>query len=457
MDYFICSNLVVLDAKLVPAAIKISNGKIVQIVSKDEAIKSGVQIVDYADMVIMPGLVDSHVHINEPGRTTWEGFTTATRAACAGGVTTIVDMPLNSAPVTTTLEALETKISAMKDKLWVDVGLLGGVIPGNSKELIPMIQRGVVGFKCFMVHSGIDDFPSVEVDDIKSALTELSNSSRKVPLMFHAELAGPIDACSNACASLPQDNYFTFLKSRPDESEFEAIDTVIRLCSDFGKNSVKCHIVHLSSSSAVPLLKKAKERGVNISCETTYHYLSLAAENVPDGNTRFKCCPPIRGLSNKDILWQALHSGIINCAVSDHSPSPIDMKGLDSGNFMKAWGGIASLQLGLNIIWTEAEKRGWTIPELAQKLCLEPAKLVGLDHLKGSIEVGKDADFVIWDPKTQFKVTPENLHMRNTDICPYLGSTLKGKVKATILHGETIFENDHFKNQSPTGKWLNNS
>jgi len=317
-----------------------------------------------------------------------------------------------------------------------------------------MIKTGVVGFKCFMVHSGIDDFPSVVEEDIMAALTELVKSDRKVPLMFHAELAGPIDACSNLCAGLSQDNYFTFLQSRPDESEFEAVSQVIRLCSEFGKNEVKCHIVHLSSGSAVPLVKLAKEQGVNISCETTYHYLSLAAEEVPLGNTRFKCCPPIRGLTNKEMLWQALRSGVINCAVSDHSPSPIDMKGLDSGNFMKAWGGIASLQLGLNIMWTEAEKRGWSIPELAHKLCLEPAKLVNLDHIKGSIQVGKDADFVIWDPKTQFVVSPQHLQMKNSLVCPYVGTTVKGKVKATILRGEFIYEDNKFKLEQPTGRWV---
>jgi allantoinase len=456
LEYFITSNSVVVGNKLIPAALRIRNGKIVEITTRESAIESGLHLNDYGSLVIMAGLVDSHVHVNEPGRTHWEGFESATKAACAGGVTTIVDMPLNSSPVTTTLDALEKKISAKLNKLWIDVALLGGVIPGNSKELIPMTKRGVVGFKCFMVHSGIDDFPCAEEDDIKAAIAELSQLDNPVPLMFHAELAGPIDSCASQCASLPPNNYFTFLSSRPEEAEVEAISKVVQLCGEFGKNKVPCHIVHLSSGSAVPLIKKAQQTGTNLTCETTYHYLSLVAEEIPDGNTRFKCCPPIRKLNNREILWKALHEGVIKCAVSDHSPSTLDLKGLESGNFMKAWGGIASLQLGLFIVWTEAQKRGWTIPDVAKIICEEPSKLVQLDDIKGTLELGKDADIVIWDPDYEFTVTAETLHMKNAQACPYVGLKLKGKVKATILRGEYIYEDDKFTKELPIGRWVTN-
>jgi len=437
------SDRVVLGDTLTPATIFFEDGGAIARVEHGKgAVPEGVILHDFGNLVVMPGIVDSHVHINDPGRTAWEGFPSATRAAAAGGVTTVVDMPLNSSPVTTTLEALRIKQAHTRNKLWVDVALLGGIVPGNEQQIYPMVKAGVVGFKAFMVHSGIDEFPHVEEESIRAAMCELAKlRDHDVVFMFHAEVGGPIE---QACKSLTKDNsprsnkYETFLRSRPREAENAAIALVIRLCREY---RVRCHIVHLSSSDAIEMLRAARQEGLPITAETTYHYLYFAAEDVPDGNTLFKCCPPIREKDNRDQLWQALKDGVISQAISDHSPCTPDLKLLQEGDFLKAWGGISSLQLGISIVWTQAKARGFTIPQMARFMCTATAELVRLNGRKGSIEAGKDADFVVWDPDAEFVVEESKLHIQNKRT-PYHGERLSGVVKHTFLRGRAIYNAD---------------
>jgi allantoinase len=438
----ICSDRVVIGNTLVPATVHFENGVITKVENgKIASAPEGAAFHDFGNLVIMPGVVDSHVHINDPGRTAWEGFPSATQAAAAGGVTTVVDMPLNCSPVTTTLDALKVKQDHTDGKLWADVALLGGIVPNNTHEIGPMVHAGVVGFKAFMVHSGIDEFPHVEEEHIRAAMSELKklqDRGRDVVFMFHAEVGGPIDEANkslseHACSS---SKYETFLRSRPKEAENEAIALIIRLCREY---LVRCHIVHLSSSDAVAMLRAAKEEGLPITAETTYHYLYFSAEDVPDGNTLFKCCPPIREKNNRDKLWQALEDGVITQVISDHSPCTTDLKLLEDGDFLKAWGGISSLQLGISIVWTQAKKRGFTVPQIAQWMCLQTAELVKLDDKKGSIAVGKDADFVVWNPEEEFTVEESALYIQNKKT-PYHGERLSGTVKRTFLRGQLIYE-----------------
>jgi allantoinase len=404
-------------------------------------------LMDAGSFVVMPGLVDNHVHVNEPGNTEWEGFESATQAAAAGGVTTIVDMPLNSIPVTTDVEALKAKIESMQNKLWVDVALLGGVVPGNENQLAEMIKWGVVGFKCFMIHSGLDAFPYVQEKDIRKAMEVFQKHDSL--LMFHAE----IDCGAYPSNSLKDPKkYSTFLKSRPKKFENEAIDLVIKLCREY---KVRCHIVHLSSSEAIDLIEQAKQEGLPLTAETTFHYLHFAAEDIPDGNPLYKCCPPIRERENREKLWQAVEKGIITQIVSDHSPCPPHMKKLETGDLMNAWGGISSLGLGLPIIWTQARARGYTINQLVKWMSSQTAQLVELSHSKGSIEVGKDADIVIWDPEESFVLSPSDLHFRHK-VTPYLGQRFFGVVKATYLRGQKIYGNGKFTVDKPQGMLIRN-
>lgn len=398
----------------------------------------------------MAGLVDHHVHVNEPGNTEWEGFETATRAAAAGGVTTIVDMPLNSIPVTTTLEALQTKAQSLEGKLWVDTGLLGGVIPGNASELKNMVDGGVVGFKCFMIHSGLDEFPHVEEEDIRKAMEVFRDIGKeRTVFMFHAELDCSHTMHNHNVKKEPK-SYKQFLDQRPRLFENEAIKLVIRLCKEY---NVRCHIVHLSSSDAVELIEQAQAEGVPITAETTFHYLYFSSERIADGKPVFKCCPPIREESNRQLLWEALECGVITQVISDHSPSTPSLKNLESGDIDTAWGGIASVGLGLPIIWTEAKKRNIPPEKLSQWMSKQTSELVGLQHIKGTIEVGKDADFVVWDPDQTVLITPESLQFKHK-ISPYLNEELYGRVVATILRGELIFANGQFVNDAPQGQWL---
>ncbi|HEX7153030.1 MAG TPA: allantoinase AllB [Thermoanaerobaculia bacterium] len=385
--------------------------------------------VDYGDLVVLPGIVDSHVHVNEPGRTEWEGFETVTDAAAAGGVTTIVDMPLNSIPATTTLEALHIKQEALAGKCSVDVALWGGVVPGNVDELRPMIDAGARGFKCFLVEPGVDEFPHVDEGQLRAAARELAGTG--VPLLVHAELPGPIAGARGAIAGADPNAYGTWLHSRPNHAEDEAIELLLRVCEDTG---ARIHVVHLSSASALPLLAHARKAGLPLSAETTPHYLHFHAEQIPPGRTEFKCAPPIREHANRERLWEALRDGLLELVVSDHSPCTPALK---AGTFNDAWGGIASVQLILPVVWSEARARRFDVEALAQWLCAGPARLAGLTR-KGAIAAGNDADFCVFAPEETFTVTPELIRHRHK-VTPYLGETLHGVVKAAWLRGRCVY------------------
>jgi len=444
---------VVLPESVAAASIHISDGVITAIGSY-ESVPSGCELIETDEAsLVMPGLVDTHVHINEPGRTEWEGFSTATRAAAAGGVTTLVDMPLNSIPPTTTVAGFKAKLEAARGQCYVDVGFWGGVVPGNSGELASLLTEGVVGFKCFLIHSGVDEFPNVTEDDLREALPELTRLAAL--LIVHAEVPGPISRTGilgcpidAGSASVPEPTdtnvsptrYATFLASRPRAAEDEAVALMIKLGREFG---TRVHIVHHSSSDALPMLREAKAAGLKITAETCPHYLTFAAEEIPDRATEFKCCPPIRERENREQLWSALGSGTIDMIVSDHSPCPPEMKLRESGDFLCAWGGISSLQLRLPAVWTEAGRRGYSVEDLARWLCSAPAELVGLEGRKGLIAIGYDADLVIWNPAKQFKVEGDALHHRHK-LTPYQGRILNGVVEKTFLRGTKIYDGGEF-------------
>jgi allantoinase len=448
-DLIIRGRRVVFRGAVAPASVHVRQGRIAAVAAFDE-IPTDCQIVEAGkDSIVMPGLVDTHVHVNEPGRTEWEGFTTATRAAAAGGVTTIVDMPLNCIPATTTSESLKAKLAATKGKLWVDVGFWGGVVPGNTDELSKLWDAGVVGFKCFLIPSGVDEFPNVAESDLRRAMPELARLG--ATLIVHAELPGPIaSACcasSEAGAESDARAYETFLQTRPREAENQAVKLMIRLSRETG---CRIHIVHHSSADALGMLRAAKASGANITVETCPHYLHFAAEDIADGTTEFKCCPPIRERENREQLWNALLDGTIDMVVSDHSPCPPEMKLKEQGDFLKAWGGISSLQLRLPIMWTEASARGFELTQLAEWLCAAPARQVGLARRKGSIDVGCDADLVIWDPDREVRVKPEMIHHRHK-LTPYAGEALHGVVEKTFLRGQMVYDDGEF-GSDPRGK-----
>jgi allantoinase len=444
MDLVIRGRNVVLPDSIGARSIHVRDGVIDSVRDYDE-IGGDCELIDAGeDSVVMPGLVDTHVHVNSPGRTDWEGFQSATSAAAAGGTTTLIDMPLNSIPATTTLAAFRTKIDEAREKCFIDVGFWGGVVPGNTGELAPMLEAGVVGFKCFLVPSGVDEFQHVTEDDLREAMPELTRLGAL--LIVHAELPGPIDSCSSTGSNA---DYQTFLDSRPRAAENEAVELMIRLSREFG---TRVHIVHLSSSDAIRPLREARADGVAISAETCPHYLHFAAESVPSRATEFKCCPPIRERENRERLWDGLAEGTIDMIVSDHSPCPVDMKMRDRGDFSAAWGGISSLQLRLPIVWTEAQRRGFTFHDLAKWLCENPARQVNLESRKGMIAVGHDADVVIWEPQAEFTVNAGALHHRNK-ITPYEGEELSGVVRKTFLRGKKIFDNGSLAPQ-PMGVML---
>ena len=386
--------------------------------------------VDYGELVIMPGLVDSHVHANEPGRTEWEGFETATRAAAAGGITTIVDMPLNSIPATTSVAALETKQRVARGD--VNIELWGGVVPGNTRELRPMLAAGARGFKCFLVDSGVDEFPMVNEDELREAANELAGTG--APLLVHAELPGPLEGARAAVAGADPNDYRTYLHSRPNAAEDQAIELLVRVCRDTG---ARIHVVHLSSASALPIVRRARMEKLPFSAETTPHYLHFDAESVPHGHTEYKCAPPIREQHNRDDLWRGLGDGIIDLVVSDHSPCTPELK---RGNFDNAWGGIASLQFVLPIVWTNASARGFEVEDIVRWCCTAPAKLARLQR-KGSLEAGFGADLVVWSPEETFVVSEELIRHRHK-VTPYLGAELAGVVKATYVRGAPTPQSD---------------
>jgi allantoinase len=413
------STRVVLGEEVRPASIRVESGKIV-------AIDASIPEIDFGDLVVMPGLVDSHVHVNEPGRTHWEGFITATRAAAAGGATTIVDMPLNSIPPTVSRDALVIKRAAAEGKLTVDVAFWGGLIPGSEGEVETLVGEGVCGFKSFLVDSGVGEFPPVTVDDLEASLPVLHRLG--VPSLVHAEDPALIRVIEGDAT-----DYGTYLASRPPTSEAAAVEVVSDLARETG---ARVHILHMSSAEGVDSLAA---RPASLSGETCPHYLTFCAEEIEPRSTSFKCAPPIRSAVHREALWDALLDGRLAMVVSDHSPAPADVKDLGQGDFGRAWGGIGSLQLRLPATWTGARDRGGTLPHLARWLAEAPAQLAGLDDRKGRIAVGMDADFVVWDPDGVTEVVGARLEHRHP-ITPYEGLRLRGTVLRTILAGETVYD-----------------
>ncbi|GAA2942136.1 allantoinase AllB [Microbacterium luteolum] len=389
---------------------------------------AGDEIIELADdETLIPGLVDTHVHVNEPGRTEWEGFASATRAAAAGGVTTIVDMPLNSIPATVDVEALNIKRDVAQGQTHVDVGFWGGAIPGNTAELRGLHDAGVFGFKCFLLHSGVDEFPPLDADEMEKDMRELASFDSV--MIVHAEDSRAIDR-----APSPEgDDYGKFLASRPRGAENLAIAEVIERARWTG---ARAHILHLSSSDALAMIRSAKHDGLRLTVETCPHYLTLTAEEIPLGATQFKCCPPIREAGNRELLWEGLEDGTIDFIVSDHSPSTLDLKDLENGDFAVAWGGVASLQLGLSLIWTEARQRGLTLETVVSWMSERPAQFAGLTG-KGRIAPGYDADFSVFAADDAYVVDVNKLHHKNP-LTPYHGKALAGVVRKTWLHGEVI-------------------
>src|SRR5277367_6613101 len=429
------------------AAIHVRAGVVAAVTAFDD-VPAGVALHDAGDSIVMPGLVDTHVHINEPGRTDWEGFSSATRAAAAGGATTLIEMPLNSIPATISAAALREKLAAAAGKLWVDTGFWGGVVPGNSEELPALWDAGVFGFKCFLVPSGVEEFAHVTEANLRVALPKLA--ALGAPLLAHAELPGPIEkAVASLVKGASPRKYATWLQARPRATENEAVALLLRLGGEFG---ARIHIVHVSSADALAALRSAKLAGGAVTAETCPHYLTFAAEEIADGATEFKSAPPIRERENREKLWQALGDGALDFVATDHSPCPPVLKLQEEGDFLRAWGGIASLQLSLPAVWTEARSRGYAVTHLAQWLCAGPARLAGLAGRKGTIVVGCDADLVIWDAEAKFRVEAAQLHHRHK-VTPYAGRELCGRVETTFLRGRKIFERGEFS-AGPVGHVL---
>ena len=423
-----------------PACIIVRDGKISQIVDAI-VIPSDSRVLDLGDRMVLPGLVDTHVHVNEPGRTEWEGFATATRAAAAGGCTTIVDMPLNCLPPTTTVAAIEKKRRAAQNQCWADYGFWGGLVANNQQHLEALADAGVLGYKCFLAPPGIDGFTMVSPREVEAAMPIVAQTG--LPLLIHAELPGPLDAARQELERDPHTDwrkYRTYLRSRPDEAEFEAIGLVVELARRY---DCDVHIVHLSSSEALLDVRSAREEGLPLTVETCPHYLHFVAEEIPDGATQYKCAPPIRSRQNRERLWEALGEGTIDLIASDHSPCPPVMKQFEKGSFLEAWGGIASLSLNLPVVWTEARHRGFTIGDVVRWMAEKPAELAGLSRRKGRIEEGYDADLVVFNPEASFKVEASRLHYRHP-VSPYLGEILQGVVEMTFVRGQRAYANGEF-------------
>jgi allantoinase len=427
-----------------PGALLVEGDRI-RAICRPSEIPAAAIMHDYGDDSLLPGLVDTHVHINQPGRTEWEGFRTATQAAAAGGYTTLVDMPLNCLPETTTVVALEQKRAAAQGECFVDWAPWGGAVADNQDHILPLAQAGVLGFKCFLIYPGCDGFAMIDQQQLEAALPFIAESG--LPLLVHAELAGPIDAAMDELRNADWRSYSTYLASRPDQAELEAIRLMIRLCRQY---RFRLHIVHLSTSLALEDLRAARAEGLPITVETCPHYLHFSAEEIADGATLLKCAPPIRSKENQRQLWHGLRDGIIDMVVTDHSPCPPAMKREDIGRFDLAWGGIASLSLALPIIHTECCRRGFTLDDIVCWMCSAPAALAGISHRAGALETGRDANFVIFDTDAEFIVTPDKLHYRHA-ISPYLNKTLRGAGKATDLRGETVYREGSFA-PKPSGR-----
>jgi allantoinase len=433
------------------ASVRVERGVIAKVDAYDAPAPPGAEVVDAGDLAVLPGIVDTHVHVNDPGRADWEGWDTATRAAAAGGVTTLMDMPLNSIPPTTSVAALLAKAQAAEGRTWVDIGLCGGLVPGNAGGLRALFAEGALAFKCFLTESGVEEFAHVGEEDLRAGMRTLADVG--APLLVHAELSGPIDDVLSGRKTLFPDDarrYLTYLESRPRAAENEAVDLVARLSRD---TRARTHVVHLSSADALLVLRDARDDGVPLSAETCPHYLSIAAEDVPDGRTEYKCAPPIRERENQRRLWDALASGLVAQVVTDHSPSEPSLKCIGTGDFLRAWGGIASLQLGLRVTWTEARARGVRLEQVVEWMCAAPARLVGLSARKGAIAEGRDGDFVLFDPDAEERVDAQALHHRHK-LTPYAGRTLLGRVRATYLRGEAVYRDGSFAAAAPRGRWL---
>jgi len=422
---------VVVDSGTKDATILIKNGKIVQVVAgriPADALQ-GRAVEELGDAVVMPGIIDAHVHINEPGRADWEGFDTAARAAAAGGVTTLIEMPLNASPVTTTVANFERKIAATAGKLHVHCGFYGGLVPGNYADLPDLMRAGVFGIKCFLTHSGIDEFPNVSESDLARAMPLIEKTG--LPLLVHAELDAPHPMM--AYFKNHPKHYPAYLKSRPKSWENQAIELMLKLCES---TSCRTHIVHLSSADLLGRLQRAKQH-LPLTVETAPHYLYFHAEAIPDAQTVYKCAPPIREQANNQLLWEGLKTGVIDFIGSDHSPAPPVLKAIASGNLATAWGGISGLQFTLPVVWTKAGALGFGVADLARWLCSRPADFLGLSQ-KGRIEAGKDADLTVWHPEAGFTVEEKDIRHRHK-ITPYAGEKLRGRVLQTWVGGEQVF------------------
>ena len=431
------SRRVVLPGEIGAFAVLVEDEKIVGIVPPEKVPRT-LQVTDFGDLAVLPGLVDSHIHINEPGRTEWEGFHRATQAAAAGGYTMLVDMPLNCVPPTTTVDALEAKRKAAQGQCFVDWAAWGGVVSDNQAHISALASAGVAGFKCFLIHPGIEEFTMVNEAELRAALPRVKDTG--LPLLVHAELSGPVDAATQALAIADWHVYESFLKSRPDEAEIAAIEFLLGLCQEYG---CRIHIVHLATALALDKFRDAKRRGVLITVETCPHYLHLTAEEIVEGSTQYKCAPPIRRRENRERLWQGLRDGVIDLVATDHSPCPPAMKQMERGDFRTAWGGISGVSLALPVVWTEARRRGFALTDVVRWMAEGPARLSGCQEKKGRLAVGLDADFVVFDSEADWMVSETELYYRHA-VSPYLGKNLTGKVLMTYLRGDCVFKEGAF-------------
>lgn len=405
------------------------------------------KLYDYDNWVIMPGIIDPHVHINEPGRTEWEGFYTGTTAAAAGGVTTLVDMPLNASPVTTNVQELQNKLCSTKNKLHINSGFWGGIIPKNTTDLLPLAKAGVLGFKAFLTHSGIDEFPNADEATLRAAYKALKGTD--LPILAHCELT--TGAYDESLIKNPT-SYQAYLQSRPRKWENDAVDLMLKLAEEYQHPT---HIVHLSSSDALPNIRAAKQRKVPVTVETCPHYICFHAEDIPDADTRYKCAPPIRERANNELLWEALLDGTLDFIGSDHSPAPPNIKALDTGNLKEAWGGISGIQFTLSALWTMGQQYALSLERLNEVLCVAPAKFIGYEDKKGKIELGYDADFVIWSPETSYVVTKDIIQAKHK-VSPYEGKTLQGVIHHTMVNGNFVWGNNQLKKENQGALLLKN-
>ncbi|WP_043642561.1 allantoinase AllB [Nocardioides alkalitolerans] len=412
--------------EVVPATLVVRDERIAAIEPYEHPTE-GVVVQAPDSAYVVPGVVDTHVHVNEPGRTEWEGFLSATEAAALGGATTLVDMPLNSIPPTTTVEHLQVKQSAALGQLMVDVGFWGGAVPGNVADLEPLWRTGVFGFKCFLAPSGVDEFPPLAPDEFLLALREIARFDGL--MIVHAEDATVLEAAP----SPPSRAYADFVVSRPPAAETQAIRQVLDGARETG---ARVHVLHLSSARALDMLADAKAEGLRVTVETCPHYLTFAAETIPDASPQFKCCPPIRDAGNREELWAALREGVIDCVVSDHSPATAEEKHRGGGDLQQAWGGVSGLQVGFAAMASEARSRGIPLAQVSRWMSRHTADLVGLTA-KGRIEVGADADLAVYDTAAPFRVEATNLAHKNP-ISAYDGLTYDGRVVRTVVRGNAI-------------------